>query len=141
MKYMRYILLLACLFSFLNIKALTTNYDERVELLSVLCNLADYEEYNMGLASEYGDTVTTYFTPFKNHAAVNMFKKLHETNGIGYNAPIDYALNLKKEGNIFNLKNHNIGDDRWENLDLDAVCFFEDITSSTDREIQNLFVN
>ena len=51
-----------------------------------------------------------------------MFKKLHQTNGIGYNAPIDFALNLKKENNKFNLKSHKIGDDRWENLDLEAVC-------------------
>ena len=122
MKSIKYILLFAFLFSFHNVKALTAKYDERVELLSVLCNLADYEEYNMGLASEYGDSVTSYFTPFRNHAAVNMFKRLHQTNGIGYNAPIDFALNLKKEDNKFSLESRKIGDDRWENLDLDSVC-------------------
>lgn len=122
MKSSKYILLIICLFSFLNIKALTANYDERVELLSVICNLADYEEYNMGMASEYGEAVARYFEPFKNHVAVNMFKRLEGTKGIGFNAPIDFALNMKKENNEFRLDSHNIGDGRWENLDLDAVC-------------------
>ena len=119
---MKHILIFACLFSFLKMNALTANYDERVELLSVLCNLADYEEYNMDMADKYSNAVKNHFADYKNHRAVEMFRRLHQEYGIGYNAPIDYALNLKKEGSRFKVESHEIGDDRWENLDLDAVC-------------------
>ncbi|MCH5346456.1 MAG: DUF4932 domain-containing protein [Muribaculaceae bacterium] len=120
MKKLLFIFIGLC--SFVPVFALTANYDERVELLSVLCNLADYEEYNMGLAAQYDDAVALCFAPYRDHAAVDMFRRLHETDGIGYNAPIDYALNLKKEGDRFIVDNRNIGDDRWDNVDLDAVA-------------------
>ena len=120
MKY--YLIIFLSLFSFLRAHAMTADYDERVELISVLCNLADFEEYNMGLGAAYDQAVADYFAPYREHAAVNMFKRLHHNNGIGYNAPIDFALNLKKVGSHYQLQSYKIGDERWNNLDLDAVC-------------------
>ncbi len=71
--------------------------DPRVELVSVVCRLAGYPEYNSAPDSPWLQAVDAQFGPFKDHSAVREAAKLREKRGIGYNAPVDLALHLDPE--------------------------------------------
>jgi hypothetical protein len=53
--------------------------DRRFELMSIVFRLADFSEYRMGNVADYNEAVDTYFSPFKEHAAVKMARGLRES--------------------------------------------------------------
>lgn len=53
--------------------------DRRFELMSIVFRLADFSEYRMGNVTDYNEAVDTYFSPFKEHAAVKMARGLRES--------------------------------------------------------------
>ncbi|TFH38587.1 MAG: DUF4932 domain-containing protein [Bacteroidia bacterium] len=69
--------------------------DPRIELLSTVSRLAEYKEYTMGSYPSYYKIVGDYFNRFKDHKAVLIAKKIRESNGIAYNAPMGLAVYLK----------------------------------------------
>ena len=64
-------------------KRLTAKFDERIELMSIICHLAGYPEYNMGIGGEYINENDKYFSDYKKHQAVLMLDSLRRKNGIG----------------------------------------------------------
>jgi hypothetical protein len=68
--------------------------DSRVELLGVLCYLADYIEYSQSSVKSYKIAVDNYFLKYKNHEAVAYFKELRKKHNFGYDAPMAFAIYL-----------------------------------------------
>lgn len=95
------------------------NYDERVELMSIICHLAGYHEYNMNNGGNYIEDIDHYFASVKNHPAVQMMDSLRNSNGISYDSPMSFAINLNKIDNNFIIVNDSIvPEKRWEGVDL-----------------------
>jgi len=53
--------------------------DRRFELMSIVFRLADFSEFRMGNVSDYNEAVDTFFSPFKEHAAVRMARELRRS--------------------------------------------------------------
>ena len=47
-----------------------------IELMSILCNISGYEEYNHGYGREYCDEVAELFSTDKNNRALGMKQQL-----------------------------------------------------------------
>ena len=57
--------------------------DPRTELISIICRLAGYSEYNKGKVKSYSQNVENYFGHLRNHPAVQYASQLERTLGIG----------------------------------------------------------
>ncbi len=68
--------------------------DSRVELIGILCYLSDFQEYSNDEVISYKTAVDEYFKDFRNHEAVNYLKEIRNNLGIGYNAPMEFAVYL-----------------------------------------------
>jgi hypothetical protein len=66
--------------------------DHRVEVASVLCRLAGFNEYQAARVPGYDSAVMEHFGRFRDHASVRLVSGLRRDRGIGYNAPIEAAL-------------------------------------------------
>jgi hypothetical protein len=69
--------------------------DPRVELLSVVFRLAGNSEYNQGRVKAYNSAIDQWFGPFKDHEAVKMARDFRDRYGVGYDAPMALAFQLK----------------------------------------------
>lgn len=97
-------------------------YDERIELMSVLCHLAGFREYNMNIGGKYITELDSFFSNVKNHPAVEMMDSLRQYKGIAFDSPMAFAINLQKEGNLFSLICDTIiPEKRWIGVDLKMV--------------------
>lgn len=97
-------------------------YDERIELMSILCRLAGFGEYNMNAGGKYIAEIDSFFSEVKNHPAVVMMDSLRQTNGIAFDAPMTFAVNLKKTEEGYGLACDTIvPEKRWEGVDLRIV--------------------
>lgn len=102
-----------------NTGKIKANYDERIELISIICHLADFQEYNMNIGGNYITNIDNYFTDVKNHPAVKMMDSLRRYNGVSFDSPMAFAINLTKIGNNFILVNDSVAPEkRWKGVDL-----------------------
>lgn len=60
--------------------------DRRVELMTIMARLAGYEEFQSKAVPVYLDSLDAWFTPYKEHPAVQYMKKIREEADMGYNA-------------------------------------------------------
>lgn len=98
------------------------HYDERIELMSIICHLAGFQEYNMNIGGDYIADIDTYFGDVRNHPAVEMMDSLRKVNGISFDSPMFFAVNLKKVGNGFVLANDSVvPEKRWAGVDLNKT--------------------
>ena len=72
----------------------TVTVDPRVELMSVIFRLAGNPEYTQGKVPSYVQDVENHFGQFRDHAAVNLARKLRQTRGISFNAPMGLAVHV-----------------------------------------------
>src|ERR1035437_1408929 len=89
--------------------------DERVELLSVVCRLAEFKEYVNNNIPSYAKDVDTYFAEYKSHALISLAKKLNKERGISYDAIASIATSIEINKEI-KLKNDLLPksiDKRW----------------------------
>ncbi len=93
--------------------------DKRIELLSIVARLANYEEYKTNQFKSYADDVDIYFSKYKNHELISYFKEIRRKNGIAYDAVISYAIRIEFSDNnlikLFDVKNIAT---RWSNENL-----------------------
>lgn len=66
--------------------------DARVEIASVLCRLAGFEEFQDPRLPAYDEAVNLHFAPYRNHPSVRLLAQLHKQRGIAYNAALELAL-------------------------------------------------
>ena len=92
---------------------------EAVELVSILARTAGAREYNMDMAGQYTKDTEAWFAPYKNHPTVSYYQGLMQQYGIGYNAPMDVAVNLVNDGGRFRFAgDKSCMDSRWTNVNL-----------------------
>lgn len=104
------------------VKRVEAQFDERIELMSVICHLAGFGEYNMNLGGKYIAEIDSFFAGVKNHPVIEMMDSLRQYNGISFDSPMAFAVNLQKEGNQFTLINDTIVPERrWNGVDFQKV--------------------
>lgn len=92
---------------------------ETVELVSILARAAGSREYNMDMAGQYTKDTEAWFAPYKNHPMIHYYQGLMQQYSIGYNAPMDLAVNLAIEGGKLKfVGDKDCMDQRWANVNL-----------------------
>lgn len=96
--------------------------DERIELLSVVCRLAEFNEYVNNNIPKYAKDVDAYFAEFKSHELISLTKKLRAERDISYDAIASIATSIEI-GNEIKLRNgltlKGI-DKRWSQESIDV---------------------
>ena len=95
---------------------LTVKVDKRVELLSIACRLADYEEYSNPKNQLYVADISAHFEPYKNHPLIEYLRQLKKENGIGYDAIAFMAVSIGQPpafDPIIPFSEKPIPDSRW----------------------------
>jgi hypothetical protein len=70
--------------------------DKRVELLSIVFRLAGLPEYNQNNFKIYTDAIHNHFDKYKGHPAVLFARKMADSNGVGFDAPMALAIHLEQ---------------------------------------------
>lgn len=92
---------------------------ETVELMSVLARAAGAREYNMDMAGQYTQDTEAWFAPYKNHPMVGYYQGLMQQYNIGFNAPMDLAVNLVIDGGRIKFAgDKSCMDPRWTHVNL-----------------------
>ncbi len=70
--------------------------DPRVELISIIFRLSGADEYNQkSAASPYAEAVDAHFGKYRDHSAVRAARSLRSKHGIGFDAPMSFALHIE----------------------------------------------
>lgn len=112
---------------FFNSKSLSQpliTVDERIEITSVLCRLAEFEEYSYNGFEKYALEADNYFGKFKTHEAVKNLRDLREKKGISFDAIPSLATRISKAPNFVPLGDIvKTGlDTRWTEEDVITFC-------------------
>ena len=112
-------------------QAYRVGVDPRIELFSIVFRLAGNNEYTQGRVPSYLDAIDRYFAPYHDHPAVKLARELAETDGVGFDAPMDLAVHLDavpslKERVPFNSAGIGL-DERWHGVE--ARRFVETLRS------------
>lgn len=75
-------------------QAYRVGVDPRIELMSILFRLAGNEEYAQCRVPSYLDAIERHFGPYRNHEAVQLARRLRETDGVSYDAVMSLAVHL-----------------------------------------------
>jgi hypothetical protein len=96
-------------------QSLTPTIDKRVEILSIVSRLAEYDEYNQDAAKKYVSAIHLHFDKFKSDTLIGFAKIVREELGIGFDAVMSLAVNLKQDKQQFTLQPNwkNDIDTRW----------------------------
>lgn len=70
------------------------DFDERVDLMSVVFHLAGNKEYNRCAMTDYTNEMDQYFSAFKDHKVVELAREYAQIS-VSYDAVASYALHLK----------------------------------------------
>lgn len=93
--YLLILILSAPCLSFGSEPILVPRVDARVELVSIVFRLTGEEwDYNKSFLKQYSSDIDVYFSPFKNHPAVILAKKLAEKDDFDLSAPMQLAVRL-----------------------------------------------
>lgn len=96
--------------------------DRRVELLAVIERLAGAREYATTRGTPYLDAVERYFAPYAEHAAVVAARSLRAAHGIGYDAPMSFAVHLDDAYQLRPAAERTTLDARWAQADPEAFA-------------------
>lgn len=73
--------------------------DKRVELLSIVARLANYNEYSSKLFKLYTDKIYEHFDPYKDHELIKFAAQLRKERGVSYDAVMAMAVRLDDDFN------------------------------------------
>ena len=98
--------------------------DERVELLSILARLADYEEYSLTPYKAYVAAIEQHFGHYKKHPAVAYMRQVRIRRQIGYDAVMSYAIQLGPTPDLHPLVpfRQHLPDSRWAVTDANHLA-------------------
>jgi uncharacterized protein DUF4932 len=99
-------------------KSTDVRVDKRIELMSIVMRLAAAEEYQRAAAMPYTRDVDETFKPFASHPAIAMTKEIRDKNGIGFDAPIHFAVHLDDKLQPFATEELIAFDERWKGVDI-----------------------
>jgi len=95
--------------------------DQRVEFLSIVARLAEFEEYSNSMVPEYSEKIESYFKNFKNHDLINYLKENRKKNEIAYDAIMSLSLRLDLNGNVTIAYDIENLDKRWNMQELEIL--------------------
>ena len=72
--------------------ALQVGVDRQVELVSIVCRLAGYDEYMQARLDGYAKEVDGHFGRYARHPAVEIARRLRESAGLAFDGPMKLAL-------------------------------------------------
>ncbi len=88
--------------------------DERVELMSILSRIADYEEYSDSTYIDYVTQIEDYFGTFTDSKAVLTLRSLRDSTNLAYDGIMKMAVNLDiRKNELQPIENISDLDDRW----------------------------
>lgn len=87
--------------------------DNRVELLSIVSRLAEYQEYSATVFKLYTDKIEEHFKPYKDHELIQFMKEMRSTRGVGYDAVMGMAVNLDQNLDPRTEFTDKIPESRW----------------------------
>lgn len=96
--------------------------DRRIELVSIIWRLAGAEEYTRARGTPYLDAVDRTFAPFAKHPAVAMASALRRSRGIGFDAPMIFAVHLDDQLALTNAAELPSIDARWTVEDANQLA-------------------
>ena len=96
--------------------------DKRIELVSIICRLAGFDEYNRAKGTPYLDSVDRWFAPYVKHAAVTRMRELRATKGVSFDAPMQFAVHLDEALSVVNGGELATIDGRWTGVELSALA-------------------
>jgi hypothetical protein len=99
--------------------------DRRVELMSIVARLAEYEEYAAPASTPYARAVDAHFATWREHPVVAQMRALRKSPGIGYNAVVGFGVYLDEQLQpVRPLAPPLPGlDPRWNGVDMEALLF------------------
>ncbi|MFT3825318.1 MAG: DUF4932 domain-containing protein [Chitinophagaceae bacterium] len=100
-------LLIAFLFTFLHDYAQTLippAVDKRIEMMSMVARLSEYEEYSSKDAAEYVNAIHSWFDKYKTDTLIGFAQRVREESSIGFDAVMSMAINLKFVKDKFTLQ-------------------------------------
>lgn len=74
--------------------ALLAHVDHRMELMSIIFQLAGNTEYGSAIRSPYAKAVETHFAPFRDYPAVQTARRLGQKRGVSYDAVASLAIHV-----------------------------------------------
>lgn len=94
--------------------------DERVELMSSVFRLMDADEYSDKNNALYVEDIEKHFGKFRNSEFLTNLKKTRNKDGLGYDAVMSMAVNLKIENGKISLSDPKKPslDERWKSKKL-----------------------
>ena len=75
--------------------ALDVRVDPRVELFSVIFRLAGNPEYSQGKVASYVSDVEKHFEEHRNHAVIEMARRLRRERGVSFDAVMSMAIHVE----------------------------------------------
>jgi hypothetical protein len=101
---------------------LEVRVDRRVELISIINYLAGYPEYRRAKRSAYASAVEATFRRFEDLPAVRAARELRQQRGIGYDAPMIFAVHLDDGLGLVRGEELPELDARWRGVDAAAFA-------------------
>jgi hypothetical protein len=87
--------------------------DHRVELLAIVFKLAGAPEYNQNRFAPYIADVQAYFSPHKQHAAIERVRAVRQSNGLTFDAVMSVAVHVSDPPELRPLVPFESGRSRW----------------------------
>tara|TARA_R110002051_G_scaffold181774_1_gene251272 strand:+ start:43468 stop:44901 length:1434 start_codon:yes stop_codon:yes gene_type:complete len=113
--------------------------DKRVELLTIIARLAEFDEYCSTPLIKYGRDIDDFFKGHKNHKVVSIFKQLREEQGLGYDAVMSMAVHLNPPPTLTPKVEITIDvlDNRWGNNEIiqEFLQQLQDFYNTTNCEL------
>lgn len=113
--------------------------DKRVELLTIIARLAEFDEYSSTPLEAYGSDIDRFFSKFKDHKVVSIFKQLREEQGLGYDAVMSMAVHLNPPPTLYPRIEITIDvlDNRWGNNEIiqEFLQQLQDFYNTTNCEL------
>lgn len=100
-------------------KEISVDYDENVELMSIISRLAKFNEYNHRVAGNYDNEIDSTFATFKEHPAVKFLQQTRTVHNCAYDAIMSMAVRLERNGSSFRIIEEEVDelDRRWKDVD------------------------
>ncbi len=73
--------------------------DKRIEIISIACRLADFNEYQPDIFKVYVDKIESHYGKHKSHELISFLKKLRVEKALGYDAVPFLAVHLDDDFN------------------------------------------
>jgi len=118
------------------------HFDKRVELMGLVFRLAGCNEYNNCKVNSYNEYINSYFQKFKDHEIFKIIQQLRKNQGVGFDAPMNLAVNMTDDFQFSSIGRPFYLDKRWTEPEINDFMealreFVKDVDYNTFLEKNN----